>query len=101
MRASLIFNPASGRGASKPKRLHRLLERLNGLGIDAEPAPTSSPGHATMLAQEAVDQDVDLVLVWGGDGTLNEVAWEDEKDYRQYLTTGKPGTAEAAKCRNP
>lgn len=35
---------------------------------------TDSAGHATELAREAVDQGADLVLVLGGDGTINEVA---------------------------
>lgn len=75
MRASLIYNPASGRGASKSKRIHRLMQQLDHEGIEASPLPTSSPGHATDLAREAVDRGVDVVLVWGGDGTLNETVW--------------------------
>src|SRR6185312_109389 len=35
--------------------------------------PTSAPGEASLLAQEAVRQGSDLVLVLGGDGTVNEV----------------------------
>jgi diacylglycerol kinase (ATP) len=71
--AVLIYNPASGRGQAKRKRLIRLLEDLRRQGIEAEPSPTCHSGHATELARGALDQDVDLVLVWGGDGTLNEV----------------------------
>jgi YegS/Rv2252/BmrU family lipid kinase len=35
---------------------------------------TREPGHATRLAQEAVDAHADLVIAVGGDGTVNEVA---------------------------
>ena len=35
--------------------------------------PTSAPGEAGSLAREAVHQGADLVLVLGGDGTVNEV----------------------------
>jgi len=35
---------------------------------------TSGPGHATALALEAVGAGADLVVAWGGDGTINEVA---------------------------
>jgi diacylglycerol kinase (ATP) len=35
--------------------------------------PTSAPGEAGSLVQEAVRQGADLVLVLGGDGTVNEV----------------------------
>lgn len=74
MHARLIFNPASGKRKT-PRALFRLLEELKHQGIDTEPCSTLSPGHATSLAREAVRNRVDLVLVWGGDGTLNEVAW--------------------------
>lgn len=72
-RARLIFNPASGRGKSKQHLLPELLEELRAVDLDAEPAPTQEPGHATALAREASEGGIDLVLVWGGDGTLNEV----------------------------
>ena len=35
---------------------------------------TERPGHARELAKAAVKRGVRLVLAWGGDGTLNEVA---------------------------
>lgn len=35
--------------------------------------PTDSAGHATELARDAVAAGADLVLVLGGDGTINEV----------------------------
>jgi diacylglycerol kinase (ATP) len=73
-KATLIYNPESGRGKTKKRVLPDLLERLKGLGIDADPAPTLAAGHATELAREALEHKVPLVIVWGGDGTVNEVA---------------------------
>ncbi len=35
---------------------------------------TDAAGHATELARDAVEQGADLVLVLGGDGTINEAA---------------------------
>jgi diacylglycerol kinase family enzyme len=35
--------------------------------------PTGAPSHATELAREAIAQGADLILVFGGDGTINEV----------------------------
>jgi len=43
-------------------------------GFDVELAETKSPGHATELASEAAEQGLGLVVVLGGDGTVNEVA---------------------------
>jgi diacylglycerol kinase (ATP) len=40
----------------------------------AELTPTEAAGHATELARDAVADGADLLLVLGGDGTINEVA---------------------------
>jgi YegS/Rv2252/BmrU family lipid kinase len=42
-------------------------------GIDSAVTATEHPNHATELAREAVDDGVDMVISYGGDGTLNEV----------------------------
>ena len=73
-RAILIYNPASGRGRPKQRTLPDLLTRLQALGIEADPAPTREPKHATELARDALQRKVPLVIAWGGDGTVNEVA---------------------------
>lgn len=70
----LIFNPASGRGAPKERLLPRLLECLRRFGIDPQIVPTQSPGEAARLARDAAARKVSLVIAWGGDGTLNEMA---------------------------
>ena len=72
--ARLIYNPVSGPGASKESHLPSLLKVLHEQEIEAHPAPTTSPGHATELAREAVRDGVSLVIGWGGDGTINEIA---------------------------
>ena len=57
-----------------PERiLQRTIAALAGGGISPRPLPTSAAGEAGSLAQEAVRQGADLVLVLGGDGTVNEV----------------------------
>ncbi len=71
--ALLIYNPRAGRGG--PKRLHQLEEarRIFGAaGIETELRPTSVPGEASRLAQQAARDGRDLVIVCGGDGTMNE-----------------------------
>lgn len=44
------------------------------MGLDADVAVTERPGHARELALSARRSRAELVLVWGGDGTINEVA---------------------------
>jgi YegS/Rv2252/BmrU family lipid kinase len=42
--------------------------------VDGRVALTAAAGHARSIARGAVDEGVDLVVAWGGDGTVNEVA---------------------------
>ncbi len=70
----LIYNPAAGALRRNPQRiLQRTIAALAGGGLTPRLLPTSAPGTAGSLAQEAVRQGADLVLVLGGDGTVNEV----------------------------
>ncbi len=70
----LIYNPAAGALRRNPDRiLQRTIAALAHGDIAPRPLPTSAPGHADSLAREAVLQGADLVLVLGGDGTVNEV----------------------------
>ncbi len=41
--------------------------------FDVEEVATKGPGHATEVARRAVDDRVDVVAAFGGDGTVNEV----------------------------
>jgi YegS/Rv2252/BmrU family lipid kinase len=47
---------------------------LGAHGIDAVIRPTTKAGDARAFARDAVDSDCDLVVAWGGDGTVNEAA---------------------------
>ncbi len=66
----LIHNPAAGRGRG---RLQTTLARLRGLGSVPEVWATARRGEAEALARAAVERGYDLVVVAGGDGTVNEV----------------------------
>lgn len=71
-RAALLYNPKAGSGRHT-QLLPALRANLRRSGIDADPRPTHAPGHATELAREA-SASFDLVLAYGGDGTVREAA---------------------------
>jgi diacylglycerol kinase (ATP) len=72
--ALLIFNPTAGRSRGvRPGTLERARKALAGQGIESELAPTDGPGSAPELARRAVRDRRQMVIVCGGDGTLNEV----------------------------
>lgn len=69
-RVHVIVNPASG--ADRP-----ILKTLNSIfkdhGIEWEMLVTKDAGDATRFAREAAARGVDVVAVYGGDGTVREV----------------------------
>ncbi len=71
-RVLIIVNPAS-HNALKEKHRDQINEWLEANGWTVEWAETQAAGEATEIAAEAASRGVPLVLVSGGDGTLNEV----------------------------
>ncbi len=72
--AALIYNPKAGRSRSKRERqIGRACELLEAHGIHCELVPTTGPGSATDLARNEAAAGRDLIIVCGGDGTVNEV----------------------------
>ena len=72
-RAALIYNPKSGR-QRHARVLDTLLATLRNGGFAIEPAPTASPGEATILARRLAAEGIEVVFSFGGDGTAREVA---------------------------
>jgi diacylglycerol kinase (ATP) len=69
----LIYNPTAGKLRRNPQSiLQRTTEALAEANLRPRLAPTSGPGDATRIAREAVASGADLILVLGGDGTINE-----------------------------
>jgi YegS/Rv2252/BmrU family lipid kinase len=71
----VIINPVSGpasRGTAE-RRVQLATDALDAVGLRAEIFLTESEGHASDLARHAVGAGADLVIAWGGDGTINEV----------------------------
>ena len=71
--ALFIVNKFSG-GEYQPEVEGRIIEKCKSSDIECRIEFTQSRGHATELAQWAVDQKMDFVFAVGGDGTVNEVA---------------------------
>ena len=74
MKTRFIFNPVSGRHARNARLLPILRDFIGARALDADLVATEGPGHATVLAREAVNAGCARVVAVGGDGTMNEVA---------------------------
>jgi YegS/Rv2252/BmrU family lipid kinase len=76
MAVAIIINPISGGASPAAARQRTELARavMDGHSEPAELFLTERPGHARELATAAVGRGARLVLAWGGDGTINEVA---------------------------
>lgn len=71
---ALIYNPLSGRKRWRRQRdLAHATAVLESAGMRVTPLPTPRPGSTTALARTQVDRGRDLIIVCGGDGTINEV----------------------------
>jgi len=78
MTVDLIVNPASGPGVGALPRGDRLAyatRALEALGADVvRPTATAAAGDGARAVRDGVGRGTDRVVVWGGDGTINEVA---------------------------
>jgi YegS/Rv2252/BmrU family lipid kinase len=76
-RAVVVINPLSGRGRYDDQvEADAALARsvLAAHHIEAIVRPTTAAGDAHRYAREALAEGIHLVVAWGGDGTINEVA---------------------------
>jgi diacylglycerol kinase family enzyme len=70
MRALLVVNP---KATATSARERDILVRALGSDLKIDVAETTHRGHATELGAQAVETEHELVVVLGGDGTINEV----------------------------
>ena len=72
MKTELIVNLTAGGG--KPHlHLKTIFKYLKENGFNFKVSYTSHPGEATKLAQKAADEELNLIISVGGDGTVNEI----------------------------
>lgn len=71
VRLMLIVNPAA---SSVTPRTQVLVQRALGEHHEVRVAETTRRNHATRLAEDAVRNGIEGIVVLGGDGTVNEVA---------------------------
>jgi YegS/Rv2252/BmrU family lipid kinase len=71
---ALIYNPfARGMTTKRGDRLEGATQLLSESGRRVYPVATRGPGTGGEIAREKVQSGADLILVAGGDGTVNEV----------------------------
>jgi diacylglycerol kinase (ATP) len=71
-RVLLITNPAAAR--TRARSVDAIVRTLDGAGWETELLATAGPGDARRLAAYGVAQGVDVVAVFGGDGTTMQAA---------------------------
>jgi diacylglycerol kinase family enzyme len=87
MRAMLVVNP---KATATTERQRDILTRALGSDLKVDLAQTTHRGHAIEYARQAVEQGVEVVVVLGGDGTINEVV--------NGLLGDGPSTAASPEC---
>lgn len=70
---ALIYNPMAGRLRRRPELVQRAAEWLAPLG-EVRLTPTTGPETAGPLAAKEVAAGARMIVAFGGDGTVNEVA---------------------------
>ncbi len=72
-RGILIYNPTSGQ-RDRRGDMSALIDRMRERGLVLVSAPTVAPGHATEIVRDLLPSGLDVVAVYGGDGTISEAA---------------------------
>ena len=76
LQVAILINPRAGvrRGDAVAQRTEMSRAALRDHGSDGEVVVADGPGRGRAAARKLLEQAVETVVVWGGDGTVNEVA---------------------------
>jgi diacylglycerol kinase (ATP) len=77
LRVAIVINPVAGVGGTLDRARRRAelaMDLLVAEQVDPDILITERAGHAAELARGAVERGARIVVAWGGDGTVNEVA---------------------------
>lgn len=72
-RGLLVYNPTAGQ-RDRRAEMNALIDRQRRRGLELVNAPTSGPGDATEIVKTFLPRGLDVVAVYGGDGTISEAA---------------------------
>ncbi len=89
----IIYNPVSGKKKFQ-EALNIVSSRIKQLGYEITIKPTERQRHAVDLVKEACIEKIDMLLISGGDGTMNEVInGLAESSYKPKIAYIPSGTA--------
>lgn len=72
-RGFLIFNPTAGMRRKSKAIVAGVIREFETYGIDITPSPTEPEGTTVGQVRGLLTDSPDLLVSWGGDGTINEV----------------------------
>jgi len=72
-RGYLIFNPFAGQRLKSKSLIAQAIRDFADVGIEMTPSPTEPDGSVVKMVRELLRENPDLMVAWGGDGTINEV----------------------------
>ncbi len=74
LRAKLIFNANSGRPGESPQQLATILSEMQNQNILPEVFMVRPDNHIEAVVQSAIKAGIQLIVVAGGDGTIDSIA---------------------------
>jgi diacylglycerol kinase (ATP) len=74
LRVKLIFNPTAGSSKESPLQLMDIIKEMQAWNLVCEPFLIEPGCDLDNIVQDAIDQGIHMIVVCGGDGTVESVA---------------------------